>query len=129
MRNIVVQSDMRAKDPVGGCYRIIQELQHEIESKQAELDLIRHNIAIYRAQEAYRLQIQKPASASINNMAVKPTVVLRAFLVGGVAVFAKVGGAMKAAGGAKLGAAAAAAMTVAAMSGSKPDQAVRLPSK
>ncbi|KAK8575896.1 hypothetical protein V6N13_032792 [Hibiscus sabdariffa] len=64
-------------------------------------------------------------------MAVKPTVVLRAFLVGGIAVFAKVGGAMKAAGGAKLGAAATAAMTVAAsaaMSGSKPDQAVRLPS-
>ncbi|KAK8559885.1 hypothetical protein V6N13_016618 [Hibiscus sabdariffa] len=64
-------------------------------------------------------------------MAVKPTVVLRAFLVGGVAVFAKVGGAMKAAGGAKLGTAAAAAMTVAAsaaMSGSKQDQTIILPS-
>ena len=57
-------------------------------------------------------------------MAVKPTVALRAFLVGGIAVFAKVAGVMKAAGGAKLGAAAA-AMTVAAsaaLSGSKQDQ-------
>ncbi|KAK5831089.1 hypothetical protein PVK06_014884 [Gossypium arboreum] len=60
----------------------------------------------------------------LNKMAVKPTVALRAFLVGGVAVFAKVAGAMKAAGGAKLGAAAA-AMTVAAsaaMTGSKQEQ-------
>ncbi|MBA0745442.1 hypothetical protein Gogos_008017 [Gossypium gossypioides] len=60
----------------------------------------------------------------LNKMAVKPTVALRAFLVGGVAVFAKVAAAMKAAGGAKLGAAAA-AMTVAAsaaMTGSKQEQ-------
>ncbi|GKV00859.1 hypothetical protein SLE2022_384950 [Rubroshorea leprosula] len=57
-------------------------------------------------------------------MAVKPTVALRAILVGGIAVFAKAAGVMKAAGGAKLGAAAA-AMTVAAtaaMSGSKQDE-------
>ncbi|KAB2611204.1 hypothetical protein D8674_019236 [Pyrus ussuriensis x Pyrus communis] len=46
-------------------------------------------------------------------MAVKPTVALRAMLVGGIAVFAKVAGAAKAAGGAKVGAAAA-AMTAAA---------------
>ncbi|KAJ0075998.1 hypothetical protein Patl1_33511 [Pistacia atlantica] len=37
-------------------------------------------------------------------MAVKPTVALRAVLVGGIAVFAKIAGTMKAAGGAKLGA-------------------------
>ncbi|CAN8270156.1 unnamed protein product [Cochlearia groenlandica] len=46
-------------------------------------------------------------------MTVKPTVVLRGVLVGGVAIFAKVAGALKAAGGVKLGAAAS-AMTVAA---------------
>ncbi|CAA6672800.1 unnamed protein product [Spirodela intermedia] len=38
----------------------------------------------------------------------KPTVVLRAVLVSGIAAFAKVAGAMKAAGGVKIGAAAAA---------------------
>ncbi|MBA0565391.1 hypothetical protein Goshw_018759 [Gossypium schwendimanii] len=68
--------------------------------------------------DEYELQLY------LNKMAVKPTVALRAFLVGGVAVFAKVAGAMKAAGGAKLGAAAA-AMTVAAsaaMTGSKQEQ-------
>lgn len=56
-------------------------------------------------------------------MAVKPTVALRAVLVGGIAVFAKVAGAMKAAGGAKLGAAAAAmSMAAAAVTQSKQDQ-------
>lgn len=46
-------------------------------------------------------------------MAIKPTVALRAILVGGVAAFAKIAGVMKAAGGVKMGAAAA-AMTAAA---------------
>ncbi|KAK6914749.1 hypothetical protein RJ641_019866 [Dillenia turbinata] len=46
-------------------------------------------------------------------MALKPTVALRAILVGGIAAFAKIAGAMKAAGGVKMGAAAA-AMTAAA---------------
>lgn len=57
------------------------------------------------------------------NMAVKPTVALRAVLVGGLAAFAKIAGAMKAAGGAKVGAAAAAmtAAATAAMAGSKQD--------
>ncbi|XP_023642221.1 uncharacterized protein LOC17893772 [Capsella rubella] len=58
-------------------------------------------------------------------MSVKPAVALRGILVGGVAIFAKVAGAMKAAGGVKLGAAAT-AMTVAATAavsgGSKQEQ-------
>ncbi|CAA7410019.1 unnamed protein product [Spirodela intermedia] len=51
----------------------------------------------------------------------KPTVVLRAVLVSGIAAFAKVAGAMKAAGGVKIGAAAAAmtAAATAAVSGPK----------
>ncbi|CDO97908.1 unnamed protein product [Coffea canephora] len=54
-------------------------------------------------------------------MTIKPTVALRAILVGGVAAFAKIAGALKAAGGVKVGAAAAAvtAAATAAMSGSK----------
>ncbi|KAK9131167.1 hypothetical protein Sjap_011654 [Stephania japonica] len=57
-------------------------------------------------------------------MELKPTVALRAILVGGIAAFAKVGTAMKAAGGVKIGAAAAAmtAAAGAAMSGSKQEQ-------
>lgn len=54
-------------------------------------------------------------------MTIKPTVALRAILVGGVAAFAKIAGALKAAGGVKVGAAATAmtAAATAAMSGSK----------
>nr|XP_051202580.1 uncharacterized protein LOC127316210 [Lolium perenne] len=48
-----------------------------------------------------------------NTMEIRPMVALRAALVGGVAAFAKIAGAMKAAGGVKVGAAAA-AMTAAA---------------
>lgn len=57
-------------------------------------------------------------------MEIKPTVALRAMLVGGIAAFAKIAGAMKAAGGVKLGAAAAAmtAAATAAVSGSKQDE-------
>ncbi|XP_062087695.1 uncharacterized protein LOC133794476 [Humulus lupulus] len=57
-------------------------------------------------------------------MAVKPTVALRAMLVGGIAAFAKVGAAVKAAGSAKVGAAAVAmtAAATAAVSGSKQEQ-------
>ncbi|KAL8522545.1 hypothetical protein ACS0TY_012629 [Phlomoides rotata] len=56
-------------------------------------------------------------------MSVKTTVVLRAILAGGIATFAKIGTVMKAAGGLKVGAAAAAvtAATTAAVSGSKSD--------
>lgn len=58
------------------------------------------------------------------NMDIKPTVALRAMLVGGLAAFAKIAGVMKAAGGAKVGAAAAAmtAAAAAAVTGSKKDQ-------
>ncbi|KAI3949549.1 hypothetical protein MKX01_001623 [Papaver californicum] len=65
-------------------------------------------------------------------MEVKPTVALRAMLVGGIAVFAKVAGAMKAAGGVKLGAAAAAmtaAATAAVSTKKETDDASKQPSK
>ncbi|KAL5702979.1 hypothetical protein ACHQM5_028131 [Ranunculus cassubicifolius] len=57
-------------------------------------------------------------------MNIKPTVALRAILAGGIAVFTKVAGAMKAAGGIKVGAAAAGvtAAATAAVSGSKREQ-------
>ena len=57
-------------------------------------------------------------------MDIKPTVALRAIVVGGIAAFAKVAGVMKAAGGVKLGAAAAAmtAAATAAVSGTKKEE-------
>ncbi|KAJ4848086.1 hypothetical protein Tsubulata_026727 [Turnera subulata] len=50
MRTIIFQSDVRASDPVGGCYRMIRELQRQIEYSKAELDLVLHQLAICRAQ-------------------------------------------------------------------------------
>ncbi|KAL3511679.1 hypothetical protein ACH5RR_024396 [Cinchona calisaya] len=65
-----------------------------------------------------------PDMRTLTTMTIKPTVALRAILVGGVAAFAKIGGVVKAAGSAKVGAAAAAmtAAATAAISGSKQEQ-------
>ncbi|KAF5199585.1 hypothetical protein FRX31_010830 [Thalictrum thalictroides] len=64
-------------------------------------------------------------------MDVKPTVALRALFVGGIAAFAKMAGALKAAGGVKVGAAAAAmtAAATAAVSGSKQNDPPKKPSQ
>ncbi|KAK4839634.1 hypothetical protein QYF36_023555 [Acer negundo] len=58
MRTIMFQSDVRANDPVGGCFRIIRELQRQIEFTKAELELVLHQLAIFRAQTTTHLQIQ-----------------------------------------------------------------------
>ena len=58
MRTIIFQSDVRANDNVGGCYRIIRELQRQIEYHKAELDLVLHQLAICRAQSQQQTQFQ-----------------------------------------------------------------------
>ncbi|OAY36504.1 LOB domain-containing protein 22 isoform X1 [Manihot esculenta] len=58
MRTIIFQSDVRANDPVGGCYRIIRELQRQIEYHKAELDLVLHQLAICRAQAQQQTHFQ-----------------------------------------------------------------------
>ncbi|KAJ8440599.1 hypothetical protein Cgig2_028728 [Carnegiea gigantea] len=58
MRTIMYQSDMRAKDPVGGCFRIIRDLHHQIEYYKAELDVVLQQLAICKAQQAYHHQAQ-----------------------------------------------------------------------
>ncbi|XP_021754529.1 LOB domain-containing protein 27-like [Chenopodium quinoa] len=50
MRTIIYQSDARAKDPVGGCYRIIRELHHQIAYCKAELDLVLQQLELCKAQ-------------------------------------------------------------------------------
>lgn len=55
-------------------------------------------------------------------MSIKPTVVLRAVLVGGVAAFSKVAAVVKGAGGVKIGAAAAAMTAAATAAISEPKQ-------
>ncbi|CAN4098512.1 unnamed protein product [Withania somnifera] len=50
MRTIIFQSDVRANDPVGGCYRIITDLQRHIDYFKAELEVVLHQLAYCRAQ-------------------------------------------------------------------------------
>ncbi|KAL5755694.1 hypothetical protein ACOSQ2_020440 [Xanthoceras sorbifolium] len=56
MKTIIFQSDVRANDPVGGCYRIIRDLQRQIEFTKAELELVLHQLAIYRTAQQQQQQ-------------------------------------------------------------------------
>ncbi|KAL8056084.1 hypothetical protein ABFS82_04G096300 [Erythranthe guttata] len=49
MRTIIFQSDARAADPVGGCYRIIRDLEQQISIAKAELEIVLHHLALCRA--------------------------------------------------------------------------------
>ncbi|WOL03009.1 protein ROOT HAIR DEFECTIVE 3 [Canna indica] len=52
MHTIIFQSDMRAHDPVGGCYHYIRELERQLEHDTAELELVLRQLAVCRAQAA-----------------------------------------------------------------------------
>ncbi|KAI4384371.1 hypothetical protein MLD38_002537 [Melastoma candidum] len=52
MRTIIFQSDARASDPVLGCFRIVCDLQRQIEYCQAELEIVLRQLEICRAQAA-----------------------------------------------------------------------------
>jgi len=64
MSSIIFQSDMRAMDPVGGCYRFIQQLQSQYEFYQAELHLTRQQLAICKASQSQQHQQQFAAVAN-----------------------------------------------------------------
>lgn len=55
MRSIMFQSDARAKDPVGGCYRIILELQRQLDQDSAELELLIRQLAVFRDRHSAQL--------------------------------------------------------------------------
>ncbi|XP_028778737.1 LOB domain-containing protein 22-like [Neltuma alba] len=59
MRSIIYQSDMRAADPVGGCYRHIQELVAQIQYHEAELELILQQLAVFRAQARHHHHLHR----------------------------------------------------------------------
>ncbi|KAG6487621.1 hypothetical protein ZIOFF_056211 [Zingiber officinale] len=56
MRTIIFQSDMRAQDPVGGCYHIVDDLERQIRHCLAELHLVHRQLSICRAQTAAAAQ-------------------------------------------------------------------------
>ncbi|GKV03609.1 hypothetical protein SLEP1_g15885 [Rubroshorea leprosula] len=52
MNSIIYQGNVRAGDPVGGCYRIICDLQQQIDFATAQLEMVRTQIAICKTQLA-----------------------------------------------------------------------------
>ncbi|KAL2548519.1 LOB domain-containing protein 22-like [Forsythia ovata] len=61
MKSMIYQANMRAIHPVGGCCHVIRELESHINFYKAELDFVRRQIAICRAQ-ALQDEIQKLGS-------------------------------------------------------------------
>jgi len=51
--SIIFEADMRAQDPVGGCVRLVQNLQYEIVSAQTQLGLLHQHLAAFRAQASH----------------------------------------------------------------------------
>jgi hypothetical protein len=48
MGTLIYQSDMRAQDPVGGCYRLVLSLERQLEIDTAELTAVLHHLAFCR---------------------------------------------------------------------------------
>jgi hypothetical protein len=46
MATLVFQAEMRAQDPVGGCYRIVLALERQLEAHRAELAAVLHHLAL-----------------------------------------------------------------------------------
>ncbi|KAI7988723.1 LOB domain-containing protein 22 [Camellia lanceoleosa] len=51
MKSIIAHSNLRAIDPVGGCYRRICQLQKHIEQYEAELELVHQHLNMCRAAQ------------------------------------------------------------------------------
>ncbi|KAK9131161.1 hypothetical protein Sjap_011648 [Stephania japonica] len=49
MKTMIYQSNVRAADPVGGCCRVIWDLQQQIDMHAAELSHVRRQLAFFRA--------------------------------------------------------------------------------
>ncbi|KAH7839107.1 hypothetical protein Vadar_007052 [Vaccinium darrowii] len=79
MRTIVFQSDVRANDPVGGCYRIIRELQRQIEYNKAELVVVLQQLAFCRAQIAAAVAQQSEITTLHHGIEDSPTVKCEAY--------------------------------------------------
>ncbi|PWZ27615.1 LOB domain-containing protein 22 [Zea mays] len=47
MATLIFQSDMRAQDPVGGCYHLILSLEHQLQIETAELSAMLQTLALF----------------------------------------------------------------------------------
>ncbi|WVZ01609.1 hypothetical protein V8G54_027678 [Vigna mungo] len=60
INTIIFESDMRAKDPVGGCFRTILYLQSLIASAESELQFLLQHLAFFRAQALHSIATPQP---------------------------------------------------------------------
>ncbi|XP_073006587.1 LOB domain-containing protein 22-like [Typha latifolia] len=51
MNSITMESNIRARDPVGGCYAIICKLELQLRDLYHELSDLKRELALYHAQE------------------------------------------------------------------------------
>ncbi|KAJ7958363.1 putative LOB domain-containing protein [Quillaja saponaria] len=66
MSTMKFEAKVRANDPVGGCYRMIIELQNQIAYNKAELQLVLHQIALCQAAASSpALQVTSSPSPAI----------------------------------------------------------------
>lgn len=56
VKSMIFEANIRAHDPVGGCCRIVKELELKISQAKAELNFVLHQLAMFRAHD----QIQNP---------------------------------------------------------------------
>ncbi|KAK3014613.1 hypothetical protein RJ639_009112 [Escallonia herrerae] len=56
MKSMIYQANVRAADPVGGCYRLVCELERELVRARGELDCVLRQLAICRAQAQLEMQ-------------------------------------------------------------------------
>uniref|UniRef100_J3MSU4 LOB domain-containing protein n=2 Tax=Oryza brachyantha TaxID=4533 RepID=J3MSU4_ORYBR len=52
MRTLIYQAEMRAHDPVGGCCRVIADLERQLDAETAELNTVLHHLALCRQAAA-----------------------------------------------------------------------------
>lgn len=68
MRTIIFQSEARAADPIGGCYKIIRDLEQQIDLATAELEIVLHHLALCRAAAGRQTEaVPQPCYGDENN--------------------------------------------------------------
>lgn len=58
IKSMIFEANIRAKDPVGGCYRIICELQRQIDWNRAELELVLYQLSICKSTKEQQSEYQ-----------------------------------------------------------------------
>ncbi|KAL0323757.1 UNVERIFIED_CONTAM: LOB domain-containing protein 22 [Sesamum calycinum] len=80
MRSVIFEANVRARDPVGGCHRLIREMEERLQLCNSELDLVMKKLAFYK----YKLLLNDERPNSEIYDLVQNTTCKRAIGVGSV---------------------------------------------